>query len=116
MDIISIYQQVGSYRGTAAICGTTPKTVRRVVARAEAGGLDLDPPGGTGDLERVDHAVVGQVEDRARSISLRARRLEHGSWSSGLWMCRNTHPSRSTSPLRHTRHRTRFTTNREEAL
>ena len=31
-------------------------------------------------------------------------------------MCRNTHPSRSTSPLRHTRHRTRFTTNREEPL
>ena len=83
-------------------------------APRRGGGLDLDPPGGTGDLERVDHAVVGQVEDRARSITLRARRLEHGSWSSGSWMCRNTHPSRSTSPLRHTRHRTRFTTNREE--
>ena len=38
MDIISIYQQVGSYRAAAAICGTTPKTVRRVIARAEAGG------------------------------------------------------------------------------
>jgi hypothetical protein len=38
MDIISTYQQVGSYRGTAAICGTSPKTIKRVVARAEAGG------------------------------------------------------------------------------
>ena len=37
MDIISIYQQVGSYRGTAAICGTTPKTVRRVITRASRG-------------------------------------------------------------------------------
>ena len=36
MDIISIYLQVGSYRGTAAICGTTPKTVKRVITRAEA--------------------------------------------------------------------------------
>ena len=37
MDIISTYQQVGSYRGTAAICGTTPKAVKRVVAPAGAG-------------------------------------------------------------------------------
>jgi transposase len=28
MDIISAYQQVGSYRGAAELCGTTPKTVK----------------------------------------------------------------------------------------
>jgi transposase len=39
MDIISAYQEVGSYRGAAAICGTTHKTVRRVIERAEAGGV-----------------------------------------------------------------------------
>ena len=38
MDIISAYREVGSYRGAAAICGTTPKTVKRVIARHEAGG------------------------------------------------------------------------------
>ncbi len=38
MDIISAYQQAGSYRGAAEICGTTHKTVRRVIERAEAGG------------------------------------------------------------------------------
>ena len=38
MDIISAYRQVGSYRGAAAICATTPKTVRRVIERHEAGG------------------------------------------------------------------------------
>lgn len=37
MSIISAYQQVGTYRGAAAICGTTHKTVKRVVQRAGAG-------------------------------------------------------------------------------
>src|SRR3954471_13574995 len=37
MDIISAYRQAGTYRGAAAICRTTHKTVRRVVERAEAG-------------------------------------------------------------------------------
>ncbi len=39
MDIISAYREVGSYRGAAAICETTPKTVRRVIERHEAGGV-----------------------------------------------------------------------------
>jgi transposase len=38
MDILAAYRQVGSYRGAAAICGTTHKTVRRVVERHDAGG------------------------------------------------------------------------------
>ena len=37
MDIISAYQQVGSYRAAADLCGTTPKTVKRVVERFESG-------------------------------------------------------------------------------
>ncbi|WP_338890864.1 IS21 family transposase [Rhodococcus sovatensis] len=36
MDIISTYNQVGSYRATAELCGTTHKTVRRTVERFEA--------------------------------------------------------------------------------
>jgi hypothetical protein len=38
MDIISAYRQVGTYRGAAVVSGTTHKTVRRVIARHEAGG------------------------------------------------------------------------------
>jgi transposase len=38
MDIISAYREAGTYRGAAVISGTTPKTVRRVIARHEAGG------------------------------------------------------------------------------
>jgi len=41
MNIISAYRQVGSYRGAADLCGTTHKTVKRVIERAEAGG---EPP------------------------------------------------------------------------
>ena len=38
MDIISAYREAGTFRGAAVISGTTPKTVRRVIARHEAGG------------------------------------------------------------------------------
>ena len=31
LDILTTYQELGSYRATAALCGTTHKTVRRVV-------------------------------------------------------------------------------------
>ncbi|WP_349536695.1 helix-turn-helix domain-containing protein, partial [Rhodococcus rhodochrous] len=37
MDIISAYREVGTYRGAAEMCGTTHKTVRRVIERFEAG-------------------------------------------------------------------------------
>lgn len=43
MSIISAYQQVGTYRGAAAICGTTHKTVKRVIEREEAGGVAAGP-------------------------------------------------------------------------
>ncbi|WP_431233551.1 IS21 family transposase [Mycolicibacterium psychrotolerans] len=42
MDIISAYQQVGSYRGAAELCGTTHRTVKKVVDKFEAG--DSAPP------------------------------------------------------------------------
>ena len=38
MDIISAYREVGTYRGAAVACGTTHKTVKRVIARQEADG------------------------------------------------------------------------------
>jgi len=31
MDIIAAYHEVGSYRGAAAMCNTTHRTVKRVV-------------------------------------------------------------------------------------
>ncbi|GBE68173.1 hypothetical protein MFM001_46350 [Mycobacterium sp. MFM001] len=38
MNIISTYREVGTYRAAAELCGTTHKTVKRAVERAEAGG------------------------------------------------------------------------------
>ncbi len=31
MDVIAAYRDVGTFRGAAAICGTTHKTVRRII-------------------------------------------------------------------------------------
>jgi hypothetical protein len=52
MTIISAYQDSGAYRGAAAICGTTPKTVKRVTQEQELNkpqevGLLGWPPAGT---------------------------------------------------------------------
>jgi hypothetical protein len=33
LDILSAYQELGSFRAVAALCGTMPKTVRRVIER-----------------------------------------------------------------------------------
>jgi transposase len=73
MDIISAYREAGSYRGAAAISGTTPKTVKRVIARHEAGG-------GTPERvrrERNYDAVAGLVAERVRKTGGRisAKRL-----------------------------------------
>ena len=42
LDILSAYRELGSYRAAAALCGTTHKTVRRVVERV--GRPPLEPP------------------------------------------------------------------------
>jgi len=73
MDIIAAYQQVGSYRGAAALCGTTHKTVRRVIARHEAGGgAPARLPRGH-NYDRVADLVAERVDKTAGRIS--AKRL-----------------------------------------
>jgi transposase len=37
LDIINAYEETGSYRAAAALCGTTHKTVKRVIERRAAG-------------------------------------------------------------------------------
>ena len=67
MDIISAYQQVGSYRAAADMCDTTPKTVKRVVDKFEAGGNA--PP----RAERAHNydAVAGLVAERVEKSQAR---------------------------------------------
>ena len=73
MDIIAAYQQVGTYRGAAAMCSTTHKTVKRIIERAEAGGKAPDrvPRGHNYDL--VAELVADRVAATQGRIS--AKRL-----------------------------------------
>jgi transposase len=56
MDMHAAYREVGSYRAAAEICGTTPKTVKRWVVKAEAG---LDP----GDVRHNYDGVADLVAE-----------------------------------------------------
>jgi transposase len=81
MDIISAYREAGTYRGAAAISGTTPKTVRRVIARHEAGG-GAPPRSPRGhNYDAVAALVAERVEKTAGRIS--AKRLLPGARAAG---------------------------------
>jgi transposase len=43
MEIVNAYELVGSYRGAAELCGTTAKTVKRVLERRAAGQVGRRP-------------------------------------------------------------------------
>ena len=62
MDIISAYQQVGSYRAAAQLCGTIHKTVKRVVER-----FDGDSPSAARAARTHNYdAVAALVAERVR--------------------------------------------------
>jgi hypothetical protein len=73
MDILAAYREVGSYRGAAALCGTTHKTVRRVVERHNTGGAAAR----RGDRGHNYEVVRGLVAEKVRNSQGRtsAKRL-----------------------------------------
>ena len=73
MNIISIYREVGTYRGAAELCGTTHKTVKRVVERAEAGGETPQRAARPRNFDPVRDMVAERVAKSAGRIS--AKRL-----------------------------------------
>ena len=73
MDIVAAYQQVGTYRGAAVMCGTTHKTVKRIIERAEAGGKTPDRAGRGHNYDLVADLVAGRVGVTKGRIS--AKRL-----------------------------------------
>ena len=73
MDIISAYREVGTYRGAAALSGTTPKTVRRVIARHEVGGAVVVREPRVHNYDAVAELVAERVEKTRGRIS--AKRL-----------------------------------------
>jgi len=73
MDIISAYREVGSYRGAAAISGTTPKTVKRVIARHESAGVAPAREPREHNYDTVTELVAERVEKTKGKIT--AKRL-----------------------------------------
>jgi transposase len=71
MDIISTYQEIGTYRGAAEVCGTTHKTVKRIVERAE--GDVPEPAVRVRNCDTVRELVAERVAKSAGRIS--AKRL-----------------------------------------
>ncbi len=73
MDVISAYRDVGSYRGAAAICGTTHKTVRRVIEAHNAGGVGVEKAPRVRNYDEVADLVAKRVRETSGRIS--AKRL-----------------------------------------
>jgi transposase len=75
MDIVAAYEQVGTFRGAAALCGTTHKTVKRVVLEHRAGEPPERPrrPAGVKNTECVKGVIAEKV--RATDGRISAKRL-----------------------------------------
>lgn len=73
MDIIAAYREVGTYRGAAVMCGTTHKTVKRIIERAEAGGKTPVRREREHNYDQVAVLVEEKVRSTAGKVS--AKRL-----------------------------------------
>jgi transposase len=73
MDIIAAYREAGTFRGAAQIAGTTHKTVKRVIARHEAGGGAPERAPRGRNYDGVAALVAERVEKTQGRIS--AKRL-----------------------------------------
>jgi transposase len=73
MDVLAAYREVGSYRGAAEICGTTHKTVKRIVDRHEADGAAPERKDRGHNYDDVADLVAKKIESSKGRIS--AKRL-----------------------------------------
>jgi transposase len=75
MDIVAAFEQVGTFRGAAVLCGTTHKTVKRVMEARDRGELDVERAPRT--VERNTDCVAGLIAQRVRATDGRisAKRL-----------------------------------------
>ena len=75
MDIISAYQQLGSYRGAADACGTTHRTVKKIVDKFEADQAGVPPQPRAERVHNYD-VVADLVAERVeKSADRNFRRL-----------------------------------------
>ncbi|HEU5003125.1 MAG TPA: hypothetical protein VFW71_10150 [Actinomycetota bacterium] len=73
MDLIAAYQEVGTYRGAAVMCGCDHKTVRRAVARHRAGAAARQRPARGHNYNEVAELVAARSDATNGRIS--AKRL-----------------------------------------
>jgi transposase len=82
MEIVNAYEAVGTYRGAAALCGTTHKTVKRVLERRQAGQLEprVPPPSNTAGVEGLIAKRVEATDGRisAKRLLPLARKAGYG--------------------------------------
>ena len=69
MDVLAAYREVGTYRGAAVICGTTHKTVKRIVDRHNAGGAAPERKERIHNYDDVRETVVKEVARTHGKIS-----------------------------------------------
>jgi transposase len=76
MDVVVAYEAVGTYRGAAQVCGVDPKTVKRTIAKRDAGELD-DERATRAPVTRNTDVVADLVADRVAETRARisAKRL-----------------------------------------
>ena len=66
MDVIAAYETVGTFRGAAEICGTTHKTVKRIVEAhqaEQAGELSVERKDRGHNYDQVAELVAQRVTD-----------------------------------------------------
>jgi hypothetical protein len=74
MDIVAAYEQVGTYRGAAVLCGTTHKTVKRVIEENRLGERpDRPRQQGPRNTDAVRDLIAEKV--RATDGRISAKRL-----------------------------------------
>jgi transposase len=75
LDIVNAYAELGSYRAAAELCGTTHKTVRRIVERHRAGTLGQRPrpPRRPRNTDPVSDLIARRIKQTEGRIS--AKRL-----------------------------------------
>jgi hypothetical protein len=93
MDVLAAYREVGSYRGAAELCGTTHKTVKRIVERHNSGGAAPERKDRGHNYDDVSALVRERVEKTngkisakrlspaARAAAMPGRRGTSGVWS-----------------------------------
>jgi transposase len=84
MDVLAAYREVGSFRGAAVICGTTHKTVRRIVEAHETASSGRQQPERKDrghNYDAVTDLVATRVESSKGRIS--AKRLLPAATAAG---------------------------------